>query len=77
MQKYKKKGIVGISVWQFGEKGCYINMRRIKIFTILYFVVVCAVIIQAAVFWVSSALDSRKPVKERCFFRRFHDRIAF
>ena len=42
-------------------------MRRIKIFTILYYVVVCAVIIQAAVFLVSSAPDSRKPVKKVLF----------
>lgn len=42
-------------------------MRRIKIFTVLYYTVVCAVIIQAAAFLISTAPDSRRPVKKVLF----------
>lgn len=42
-------------------------MKRIKLLTVLYYTIVCAVIIQAAAFLISTAPDSRRPVKKVLF----------
>ena len=42
-------------------------MKRIKLLTVLYYTLVCAVIIQAAAFLISTAPDSRRPVKKVLF----------
>lgn len=42
-------------------------MKRIKLLPVLYYTIVCAVIIQAAAFLISTAPDSRRPVKKVLF----------
>lgn len=49
------------------HKNKRLYMKKVKLLPVLYYLVVCTVIVQAAAFLISSAPDDRKPVKKVLF----------